>query len=115
MMKTRKFLQAAVCAVPLALGAATLGPVAWAQAPAAQQQAATQRLSIRDVYDALEKQGYRNFTDIELEHGKRREAEHYDVKADNAAGEYVKLKVDAATGNILDERVRRESKRDRRR
>jgi len=110
-MKTRKLLHAAVCSAALALGAVTLSQSAWAQRPASQEQSAVQRLSIREVYDALEKQGYRNFTEIELEWRKRGRGEEYDVKADNAAGEYVKLRVDAATGNILDERVRRGSKR----
>jgi len=109
-MNTRKFLYAAVCASVLAMGAVATSPSAWAQhsAPAATQEprAAQNLLSIREVYDLLEKQGYRNFTEIELERHRRRDHE-YEVKADNVSGEYVKLRVDAYTGRILSERRRR--------
>jgi len=118
-MKPRKFLQAAVCASVLAVGAAS--PAVWAQpAPAAQHpapaaQAQGQKLlSIREVYDLLEKQGYRNFTEIDLER-RRRGPDAYEVKADNAAGDYVKLYVDAYNGNVLSERNRSERDRSERR
>jgi len=107
-MNTRKFLQAAVCASVLAVGAAS--PAVWAQ-PAAQTQS-QKLLSIREVYDLLEKQGYRNFTEIDLER-RRRGPDAYEVKADNAAGDYVKLYVDAYNGNVLSERNRSERGRDR--
>jgi len=110
-MSTRKFLHAAVCASVLAVGAAAINPSAWAQrsAPAATQvqDAAQTLLSIREVYDLLEQQGYRNFTEIELERRARR-GRQYEVKADNASGDYVKLRVDAYTGRILSERRKRD-------
>lgn len=89
----------------LAIGAAALaGTAALAQtatpqpapappAPAAtapvQAAPAAQILTVRQVYDTLTAAGYRNITEIELEHGR------YDVKADNAQGQRVKLRVDA--------------------
>jgi len=109
MMNTRKFLQTTVCASILAVGVATVSQAAWAQraAPRAHSEAQTM-LSIRDVYDLLEKQGYRNFTEIELEYRVRRRGHVYEVKADHASGDYVKLYVDAYTGRILSERRRRD-------
>jgi len=107
MLNTRKFLQTAVCASVLALGAASVNQAAWAQpaAPAVQAQGAAQgTLSIREVYDLLEKQGYHNFTEIEL----KRRGREYEVKADNASRQYVKLYVDAQTGRVLSERRRRD-------
>ena len=47
---------------------------------------------MRQVYDTLTSAGYRNITEIELEHGR------YDVKADNPQGQRVKLRVDAQNG-----------------
>ena len=87
----------------LALGAATLaGSAAYAQTapargrsrrrgPAATAQPQT-FLTVRQVYDTLTSAGYRNITEIELEHGR------YDVKADNPQGQRVKLRVDAQNG-----------------
>lgn len=83
--------------------AQTAAPVE-AAAPAAQTtQAApgTQRLTIRDVYDRVEAAGYRNQREIEFEHG------HYDVKALNAEGARVKLKVNAQTGAVEQVRVKK--------
>jgi len=109
-MNMRKFLQAAVCASILTVGAAAVSPAAWAQntAPTVQASREAQKLlSIREVYDLLEKQGYRNFTEIELERRRRRDHE-YEVKADNASGDYIKLRVDAYTGRIVSERRKRD-------
>jgi len=108
-MNTRKLLQAIVCASALAAGGATVGPAAWAQnaAPVTAQPQGETLLSIREVYDLLEKQGYRNFTEIDLERRGRRSQE-YEVKADNASGNYVKLRVDAHTGRVISERRKRD-------
>jgi len=102
-MKTRTLLNAVVCASALTLGPVCLtSALAQNAAPTAQvQQGASQEmLSIRDVYDLLEKQGYRNITEIEL----KRRGREYEVKADNASRNYVKLYVDAYSGRILSER-----------
>lgn len=85
----------------LALGVAqaqTTAPAASAMPAAAQ---AAQRLTIREVLDRLEAGGYRDVREIELDHGR------YEVKAENARGERVKLKIDARTGTLESERVRR--------
>ncbi len=92
----------------LALGAATLtGAAAYAQTaapapaqPAAAAPAAAATLTVRQIYDTLTAAGYRNITEIELEHGR------YDVKADNAQGQRVKLRVDAQTGAVLRSRIK---------
>ncbi|MGE8658140.1 MAG: PepSY domain-containing protein [Achromobacter sp.] len=100
----------------LALGAATVaGGVALAQtapqpAPAAPAPAATapaqaapaaQILTVRQIYDTLTAAGYRNITEIELEHHRA-----YDVKADDPQGQRVKLRVDAQTGAVLRSRIK---------
>ncbi|MEB6660367.1 PepSY domain-containing protein [Achromobacter ruhlandii] len=100
----------------LAIGAATLsGAAALAQtapqpAPAAPAPAATapaqaapaaQILTVRQIYDVLTAAGYRNITEIELEHHRG-----YDVKADNPQGQRVKLRVDAQTGAVLRSRIK---------
>ncbi len=92
----------------LALGAATLtGAAAYAQTaapapaqPAAAAPAAAATLTVRQIYDTLTAAGYRNITEIELEHGR------YDVKADNAQGQRVKLRVDAQSGAVLRSRIK---------
>ncbi|MFY3083543.1 PepSY domain-containing protein [Achromobacter xylosoxidans] len=97
----------------LAIGAAALaGTAALAQtapqpapAPAAtapvQAAPAAQILTVRQVYDTLTAAGYRNITEIELEHHRG-----YDVKADNPQGQRVKLRVDAQTGAVLRSRIK---------
>ena len=95
----------------LTLGAATVaGAAALAQtapqpAPAAaapaQSAPAAPILTVRQVYDTLTAAGYRNITEIELEHQRA-----YDVKAENAQGQRVKLRVDAQTGAVLRSRIK---------
>ena len=93
-----------------ALGAATLtGAAAYAQAapqpapaaPVAAQAAPAQILTVRQIYDTLTTAGYRNITEIELEHHRG-----YDVKADDPQGQRVKLRVDAQTGAVLRSRIK---------
>lgn len=91
----------------LALGAATLAGAAAVHAqtaPAPAQPAATApanaTLTVRQVYDTLTAAGYRNITEIELEHGR------YDVKADNPQGQRVKLRVDAQSGAVLRSKIK---------
>ena len=67
--------------------------------PAATAQPQT-FLTVRQVYDTLTSAGYRNITEIELEHGR------YDVKADNPQGQRVKLRVDAQNGAVLRSRLK---------
>lgn len=97
-MKTRHAVITSVLCSSLLLGG-----VAHAQstAPVAAPQATTQEgqtqppLTIRDVYDQLEKQGYKNIREIE------RERRHFDVKADDAQGQRVKLRLDLYTAEVL--------------
>lgn len=92
----------------LALGAATLTGAAAVHAqtaPAPAQPAATApanaTLTVRQIYDTLTAAGYRNITEIELEHHRG-----YDVKADNPQGQRVKLRVDAQSGAVLRSRIK---------
>ncbi|CAB3925306.1 PepSY domain-containing protein [Achromobacter deleyi] len=95
-----------------ALGAATLTsaaafaqaapqPAAAPAAPVATQAAPAQILTVRQIYDSLTAAGYRNITEIELEHHRG-----YDVKADDPQGQRVKLRVDAQTGAVLRSRIK---------
>ena len=95
-----------------ALGAATLSsaaafaqaapqPAAAPAAPVATQAAPAQILTVRQIYDSLTAAGYRNITEIELEHHRG-----YDVKADDPQGQRVKLRVDAQTGAVLRSRIK---------
>ncbi|MFA1589592.1 PepSY domain-containing protein, partial [Achromobacter ruhlandii] len=67
----------------------------------AQAAPAAQILTVRQIYDVLTAAGYRNITEIELEHHRG-----YDVKADNPQGQRVKLRVDAQTGAVLRSRIK---------
>lgn len=95
-----------------AVGAATLAsaaayaqaapqPAAAPAAPVAAQAAPAQILTVRQIYDTLTTAGYRNITEIELEHHRG-----YDVKADDPQGQRVKLRVDAQTGAVLRSRIK---------
>lgn len=56
---------------------------------------ATQALGIGEILARLEAKGYRDFYEVEREHGR------YEVKARNAEGEVVELYVSATSGEIL--------------
>ncbi|MBS0291646.1 MAG: PepSY domain-containing protein [Proteobacteria bacterium] len=92
----------------LAAGTALTWSIAQAQAPAptaapapaAATAPAAAQLTIRDIYDRLEAAGYRDMRQIEWEHGR------YEVKASNAQGERVKLRVNATTGVVESSRTR---------
>ena len=65
-------------------------------ASATYRQAAAPALNIRQIHDRVEAAGYTRVRQIELEkHG------YYEVKAQNAQGQRVKLHVNANTGDIL--------------
>ena len=92
----------------IAAGIALTWSVAQAQAPATAPEApaavtapAAQQLTIRDIYDRVEAAGYRDMREIEWDHGR------YEVKANNAQGQRVKLYVNASTGAIESTRARR--------
>lgn len=106
-MKTPTLFNALIYVSALTVGAAAFAqstsvpaPVA-ALAAVATQPAPQRPLSLRDIYDAVEKQGYRNITEIE------RDDHRYEVKADNAEGQRVKLRVDADTGKIDSVRLKK--------
>ncbi|NMU91947.1 PepSY domain-containing protein [Achromobacter ruhlandii] len=106
----RKTLTALAIGAATLAGAAGLAQTAAQPAPAAPAPAATapaqaapaaQILTVRQIYDVLTAAGYRNITEIELEHHRG-----YDVKADNPQGQRVKLRVDAQTGAVLRSRIK---------
>ncbi|WP_281915463.1 PepSY domain-containing protein [Caldimonas thermodepolymerans] len=88
----------------LATGAGAQAPApSVPAAPAPQTSPAPQgpQLNIRQVYDLMDAAGYRDIREIEWSHGR------YEVEGRNARGERVKLEVDARTGAVLRERVKR--------
>lgn len=103
----RKTLSALAIGAAALVGGAALAQSAPQPAPApaatapAQAAPAAQILTVRQIYDALTAAGYRNITEIELEHHNS-----YDVKADNPQGQRVKLRVDAQTGAVLRSRIK---------
>lgn len=106
----RKTLSALAIGAAALTGAAALAQTAPQPAPVAPAPAATapaqaapaaQILTVRQIYDTLTAAGYRNITEIELEHHRG-----YDVKADNPQGQRVKLRVDAQTGAVLRSRIK---------
>ncbi|AHC49462.1 PepSY domain-containing protein [Achromobacter xylosoxidans] len=106
----RKTLSALAIGAAALAGTAALAQTAPQPAPATPAPAATapvqaapaaQILTVRQVYDTLTAAGYRNITEIELEHHRG-----YDVKADNPQGQRVKLRVDAQTGAVLRSRIK---------
>lgn len=105
-MKTPTLFNSLMCAAALTVGAAavaqTTSNIPPAVAPAAVTASQTHQgmLSVRDVYDVLEKHGYRHITEIELDD------HQYEAKAVNSAGQRVKLHVDTRSGKIDSERRR---------
>lgn len=101
----RKTLSALAIGAAALTGTAALAQTAPQPAPAASAPAqaapAAQILTVRQIYDTLTAAGYRNITEIELEHHNS-----YDVKADNPQGQRVKLRVDAQTGAVLRSRIK---------
>lgn len=98
----RKTLSALALGAAAVTGSAALAQTAQQPAPAATAPAqAAQLLTVRQIYDTLTAAGYRNITEIELEHQRA-----YDVKAENAQGQRVKLRVDAQTGAVLRSRIK---------
>lgn len=77
-----------------------------AAAPAAQATqttpvaAAEQRLTIQAIYDRVEAAGYRDLREVEFKH------DHYQVKAHNKQGERVKLRVNATSGAVEQQKVK---------
>lgn len=90
-------------AIPAALSFAAATPATAENNPAAPA-AATQWLSIAQVYNQLEAAGYRNIEKIERERGS------YEVKATNRDGQRVKLYVHPQTGAVLDTRTRKDKR-----
>lgn len=97
----RAALAVLIAASALAFGAAQAQSEAPAQPADVAAAPAAPALTIRDIYDRMDAAGYRNLRKIEFEHGR------YGVKAQDAKGERVKLKVNATTGAVEQERVRR--------
>lgn len=86
----------------ITLSAAILGGSAFA-ASAAEAKTASQRdnwLAIPAIYDNVTAAGYLDISEIE------REKDGYEVKARDADGNRVKLRVDPQSGEILDVRTK---------
>lgn len=85
--------------VAAALLAAGLATAAYAQQAQQAQQpqttVAADTLSVRAILDKVEAQGYRDISEVEREDGQ------YEVKATDAEGRKVKIKLDARTGEVV--------------
>ena len=82
-------------AVPAAVVGPTLGVPLSPTTEPGQAAASVPVLTIRDVYDKLAAQGYREFREIEWENGR------YEVKAKSSDGRPVKVYVDGRSGMVL--------------
>lgn len=82
-----------VAAALLAAGLATAAYAQQAQQP--QTTVAADTLSVRAILDKVEAQGYRDISEVEREDGQ------YEVKATDAEGRKVKIKLDARTGEVV--------------
>lgn len=107
-MRATQLLSAAALATTLVAGVALFAPVQAQISPSATNAApATQGaawLTIREVLDRLEAQGYGNFTEVE------REDDGYEVKATNAQGQRVELDVHPVTAEVLKTEVKRDKR-----
>lgn len=97
----RAALAVLIAGSALGLGIARAQGEAPAQPAEAVAAPAAPALTIRDIYDRMDAAGYRDLREIVFEHGR------YGVKAQNARGERVKLKVNAVTGTVEQEQVHR--------
>ena len=86
-MRFASFLAALLLAAGTATGAFAQ------QSPAVQP--ANPTLSVKEINDRVEGQGYRNITQVE------REGDRYEVKATTAEGGRVELYLDAHTGEVV--------------
>ena len=98
---TRRTLIVLAAGSALTLGLAQAQTAAPTPAATAATRTAAPALTIRDIYDRMEAAGYRDIREIEFDDGR------YDVKASNAQGERVKLRVNATTGAVEKTRIRR--------
>jgi uncharacterized membrane protein YkoI len=76
-----------------ALLAAGVATTAYAQQT--PQTAVVEPLSVRAILDKVEAQGYRDISEVERDDGR------YEVKALDAEGRRVKIKLDARTGEVV--------------
>ena len=101
-MRTTQLFSAIAVSTGLFIGAVVFGP-AIAQ-NAAAQATAQPGLTIGEVHDKLAAQGFRDIAEIE------RERDRFEVKGTNAEGARVKLEVDAKSGDILDTRIKSDTR-----
>ncbi|WP_237173658.1 PepSY domain-containing protein [Paracandidimonas lactea] len=99
MIRTKKIASALGIAVALLAGTAAITHAQQQQAApqpiqAAQPAATADRLDLRRIDEALNAAGYRDITEIELEHGQ------YEAKATDAQGNRVKVYGNPASGEV---------------
>lgn len=106
-MRTTQLLTAATLVTALVAGTALLAPVFAQSATPVTSMTTTQDaswLSIREVLDRLETQGYRDFTEIERDDGR------YEVKAIDAQGQRVEIDVHPVTAEVLKTEIKRDKR-----
>ena len=84
-----------LAAALLAAGLGTAAAHAQQTLQQTPQTAVVEPLSVRAILDRVEAQGYRDITEVEREDGR------YEVKAVDAEGRRVELKLDARTGEVI--------------
>ncbi len=101
-MNTTRFMTALAIGSSLLFSATTLNTaLAQTNTEQAVQSAATQsRLNIKQIYDKVEAAGYTNITEIDLDDNM------YEVKAQDQKGNYIKLKLDPKTGEIINTKTK---------
>lgn len=93
-----------IAALALSAGIVGLGATvvpAFAESKAATSQSQAQWLSVEQVLNKVQAAGYRDVEEIERDDGK------YQVKATDAEGRRVELKLDPVSGEILKTEVKR--------
>ncbi len=107
-MRATQLLSGTALVATLVAGAALFAPVQAQSSPTdtsavtSTQEAAW--LSIRDLLDRLEAQGYSDFTEVERDDGR------YEVKAKDAQGQRVELDVHPVTAEVLKTEVKRDKR-----
>lgn len=107
-MRATQLLSATALVASLVAGAALFAPVQAQTSPTATNAVTSTQnaawLSIRELLERLEAQGYSDFTEVERDDGR------YEVKAKDVQGQRVELDVHPVTAEVL----RTEAKRDKR-
>ena len=108
-MRIKLLISGLALATTLVAGGAVVFPALAQSAAETPATTAASRLNIAQIHDKLAAAGYTSIDEIE------RKRDDYEVKATDAEGRRVELRVDAATAKILKTEVKRDRREDKRR